>query len=49
MLELLMKQLAQAQCITEQLKAENQMAWVKAMNNIHSAAGDQIFQNLIFC
>ena len=36
MLRLLIEQMAQAQGITEQLKAENQMAWVGAMNNIRS-------------
>ena len=38
MLRLLIEQMAQAQGITEQLKAENQMAWVGAMNNIRNAA-----------
>lgn len=38
MLRLLIEQMAQAQGITEQLKAENQMAWVGAMNNIRSIA-----------
>ena len=38
MLRLLTEQMAQAQGITEQLKAENQMAWVGAMNNIRNAA-----------
>ena len=38
MLELLMKQMAQEQGVTEQLKAENQMAWVGAMNSIRAAA-----------
>ena len=37
MLQLLIEQMAQAQGITEQLKAENQMAWVGAMNNIRNA------------
>lgn len=38
MLRLLIEQMAQAQGITEQLKEENQMAWVGAMNNICSIA-----------
>ena len=38
MLELLMKHMAQEQGVTEQLKAENQMAWVGAMNSIRAAA-----------
>ena len=43
MLELLVKQMAQVQGITEQLKAENQMARVSAMNNICSAAASSRF------
>ena len=38
MLRLLIEQMAQAQGITEQLKAEDQMAWVGAMNNTFNAA-----------
>ena len=38
MLQLLIEQMAQTQGITEQLKIENQMAWVGTMNNIRSAA-----------
>ena len=37
MLHLLIEQMAQAQGITEQLKEENQMARVGAMNNIRNA------------
>ena len=47
MLRLLIEQMAQAQCITEQLKAEDQMAWVGAMNNIRSAAEEIVLHNLI--
>lgn len=47
MLELLVKQMAQAQRITEQLKVEDQMAWVGAMNNIRSAA-EEVVQKIIF-
>lgn len=42
MLELLVKQIAQEQDITEQMKAEDQMAWVGAMNNIRSAAEEVV-------
>lgn len=42
MLRLLIEQMAQAQGFTEQLKAENQMAWVRAMNNIRSAAEEVV-------
>ena len=46
MLQLLIEQMAQAQGITEQLKAENQMAWVGAMNNIRSAAEELVLRTI---
>ena len=48
MLELLVRQMAQAQGITEQLKAEEQMAWVGAMNNIRSAAEEVVIREVVF-
>ena len=48
MLELLVKQMAREQDITEQLKAEDQMAWVGAMNNIRSAAEEVVMQEIMF-
>ena len=48
MLELLVKQMAQAQGITEQLKEEDQMAWVGAMNNIRSAAEEVVIREVVF-
>ena len=48
MLEQLVTQTAQDQGITEQLKAEDQMAWVGAMNNIRSAAEEVVMQAVIF-
>ena len=48
MLRLLIKQMAQAQGITEQLKAEDQMAWVGAMNNLRSTADEAVMQEIIF-
>lgn len=48
MLRLLIEQLAQAQGITEQLKAENQMAWVGAVNNIRSAAEETTSKQSIY-
>ena len=36
------------QGITEQLKSKNQIAWVGAMNNIRSAAEEQVCCDLIF-
>ena len=47
-MELLTKQLAKAQGITEALKAKDQMAWVGAMNNIRNAAEEIVFSELIY-
>ena len=38
LLETIIRQMAEAQGVNEELKARNQMAWVGAMNNIKSAA-----------
>ena len=38
LLETIIRQMAEAQGIDEDLKARDQMAWVGAMNNIKSAA-----------
>ena len=47
MLEMLVKQMTQEQGITGQLKSEDQVAWVGAMNNIRSAAEERIIRDLI--
>ena len=47
-LELLTKQMAASQGITEKLKAQDQMAWVGAMNNIRNAAEEIINTELIY-
>lgn len=44
----LVKQMAQQDGITEQLKAENQMEWVKQMNNIRNQVEEVIFSTLIY-
>lgn len=46
-LRLVIEQMAQAQGITEQLKAEDQITWVGAMNNIRSAAEEVVLRNII--
>lgn len=48
MYDRLVKQLKVQQGITEQLKADNMMAWVQAMNNITNKAREIINQNIIF-
>lgn len=46
--ELLMKQLAKKENITEELKATNQMEWVCRMNNIKNCAEEIILNELIY-
>lgn len=48
MMGLLVRQMAQAQGIPEQLKVEDQMAWVGAMNNIRSAAEEVVMREVVF-
>ncbi len=48
MFEQLVKQIATAEGITEQLKAENQMKWVARMNNIRSRATEIVNTDLIY-
>lgn len=44
----LVKQLAEQEGITEQLKADRQMEWVGRMNNIHNRATEIVNVELIF-
>ena len=44
----LVKKLAEKEYLTEQLKADNQMAWVGRMNNIRSRAMEIINEELIY-
>lgn len=47
-LKSLMKQMAESQGVTEQLKADDQMAWVGAMNNIKSCAEEIVLSEIIY-
>lgn len=47
MLDRLVIQLAEREGVTEQLKAENQLAWVQAMNSIRHCAEEIVRKNLI--
>ena len=44
----LVKQLAEKEGVTEQLKKENQMLWVKRMNNIRNRATEIVNAELIY-
>ena len=46
--ERIVEQMKQAQGITEQLKAENQMEWVARMNNIQACAREIVDKEIIF-
>ena len=46
--ERIVEQMNQAQGITEQLKAENQMEWVARMNNIQACAREVVNAELIY-
>ena len=48
MLDRLVKQMAAQQGVTEQLKEQDQMTWVGAMNNIRNAAEEIILRELIY-
>ena len=44
----LVKQMSEREGLTEQLKAEKPMEWVKRMNSIRSAAAETVNAELIF-
>ena len=48
MLSRLVKQLAEKENVTENLKAENQMLWVQKMNSIRNRATEVVNANLIY-
>jgi len=47
-MELITKQMAEQQGITEHLKASDWLKWVQSMNNIQSAAREIVFTELIY-
>lgn len=48
MFERLVKQMAEREGVTEQLKSTDQMAWVRKMNNIRNRATEIVNANIIF-
>ena len=48
MLSRLVKQMAEREGVTEQLKADNQMEWVDQMNNIRGRATEMVNTDLIY-
>ena len=49
MFERIVAQLAKAEVVTEELKAENQMLWIQKMNNLRNAATEIVLSELIYC
>ena len=47
-LSLIIRQMQDAEGVTEALKAENQLEWVRRMNSIHSRAEEIVKTELIF-
>lgn len=48
MFDLLVRQIAEQEGVTEHLKAENQMEWVQRMNNIRDRAMEVVNNELIY-
>ena len=44
----LVKQFAEKESVTEQLKADNQMMWVQQMNNIRNRVTEIVYNELIY-
>ena len=49
MLDRLVREYAAAEQITEELKTNDQMAWVQAMNGIRNRAEEVVLSELIYC
>ena len=47
--EIIVRQMAEAQGVTEQLKADDAMSWVGRVNNIRACADEIIRDELIYC
>ena len=48
MLEQMVKQMEKEQDITEQLKAADQMEWVRCMNSIHATAEEVVLREVVY-
>lgn len=47
-MDILMHQMMKKQGITEELKARDQMAWIRAVNNIRNAAEEIVLKELVY-
>ena len=46
--ETLMEQMIEKQGVTEELKAQDEMKWVRLMNNIKASAEEIILKNMVY-
>ena len=46
--ETLMKQMTEKQGVTEELKAQDQMEWVRLMNNIKASAEEMVLKEILY-
>ena len=46
--ETLMEQMTEKQGVTEELKAQDQMEWVRLMNNIKASAEEIVLKNMVY-
>ena len=47
-MEMLMGQMVERQGVTEELKVQDQMKWVRLMNNIKASAEEIILKNMVY-
>ncbi len=47
--DLLVEQMAEREGVTEQLKAQDQMLWVRRMNNVRARAEEIVREEIIYC
>ena len=47
-MEILMEQMAEKQGVTEKLKAQDQMEWVRLMNNIKASAEEMVLREILY-
>jgi hypothetical protein len=48
-LELITRQMAKREGVTEELKAADQMEWIRRMNSIRNRAEEIVLHELIYC
>ena len=47
--DLLVEQIARQEGVTEELKTQDQMLWVKRMNNIRARVEEIVREEIIYC